>query len=259
MENNNFKILYRDWANDMLLDIVESPNDYQPLAVEAAQFELDRRHLTPEQFAEAKLQQEVRRTNKDQKQQRLKEIEKRVISTGTSISDMLNPVQKSTPTTDKIIKFILLFIGVTFLYQLYKEFDMIKYMFTDTGAKWDFSMVVYFVPLLALPIVGVLFGLRKRIGWTLTAIYSSCTAAGVIPIFIMELTREPLGIPAIDAIAPPVSPVVYIWSFLAFAGLTWSLCRADVREAYQIDRRDMLTALGIGTGIVFLSALAFLL
>lgn len=257
MNENSFTTLYKTWTTDKLLDILDNPSDYQPLAVEAARFEIDSRQLTEKQLTDAKAEQNLRRQNKANKQQKVKDIEDKLKSVGSSLADTFNPIQKEIPTTDKFIKLISLFIGGLFLYQLYKEFGMLKFMFTDDGGKWDFSMVLYFLPFIILPTAGLLFWLRKKIGWTLATIYFSYTAAGAIPMFIMELNRKPTGVPALDGLFPATSPAVYIGTLLVFGGLTWTLCKEHMREVYQVDKKSMLIALGIGTGIILLMAISF--
>lgn len=257
MSDNNFSTLYKTWAADKLLDIVDNPGDYQPLAVKAAQFELDSRQLTKEQRANAKAEQDLRRKDKANEQQQIKGIENKVKSVGSSLVDTFNLIQKDTPTTDRSIKLISFFIGGLFLYQLYKEFDILRFTFTNDGGNWGFSMALYFLPLIILPATGLLFWFRKKIGWTLAAIYFSYTAAGAIPMFIMELDRKPTGVPVLDTLFPTISPTVYIGTLLLFGGLTWTLCREKMREVYQADKKTMFIALGIGIGIILLAAISF--
>ncbi|GHV38681.1 hypothetical protein FACS1894179_02460 [Bacteroidia bacterium] len=257
MSDNNFTTLYKAWTTDKLLDIVDNPSDYQPLAVETARLELDSRQLTQEQIAAAKAEQDLRRQDKASKQQKVKDIEDKFKSVGFSLTDTFNTIQKDTPITDKLIKLISLFIGGLFLYQLYKEFGMFKFMFTDDGEKWDFSMVLYFAPFIVLPTAGLLFLFRKKIGWTLATIYFSYTAAGAIPLFIMELNRKLTGALALDTLFPAASPTVYIGTLLLFGGLTWTLCKENMREVYQVDKKSMFIALGIGTGIILLMVISF--
>lgn len=241
----------------MLLDIIDNPSNYQPLAVEAARFEIDSRQLTREQLSDAKAKQDLRRQDKANNQQKFKDIENKVKSVGSSYADTFNLIQKETPTTDKFIKLISLFIGGLFLYQLFKEFDMLKFMLTDDGGKWDFSIVLYFLPFIILPSAGLLFWFRKKIGWTLATIYFSYTAAGAVPLFIVELNRKPTGMPALDTLFPTTSPIVYIGTLLLFGGLTWTLCKENMREVYQVDKKSMFIALGIGIGIILLMAISF--
>lgn len=257
MTDNTFLQHYTTTESSMLLDIIDNPNDYQPLAVEAARFELNNRQLTQEQLADAKAKQDLRRQDITSKQQKIKDIENKFKTVGTSLVDTFNPIQKESPTSDKFIKLISLFICGLFLYQLYKQFGMIKFMFTDDGGKWDFSMFLYFYPFIILPTAGLLFWFRNKLGWKLVTIYFSFTASSAIHMFIMELNRKPTGVPALDQLLPATSPTVYIGTLLVFGGLTWTLCKDNMREIYQIDKESMFISLGIGTGITFLMAIAF--
>jgi hypothetical protein len=257
MNENSFTTLYQTWTTDKLLNIVDNPSDYQPLAVEAAQLEIDSRQLTQEQLIDAKVEQDLRRQDKANKQQNVKDIENKFKSVGSSLADTFNPIPKESLNTDKFIILISLFIGGLFLYQLYREFGMLKFMFTDDNSKWDFSMVLFFFPFIILPTAGLLFWFRKKIGWTLATIYFSYTAAGAIPMLIMELNRQHTGVPSLDTLFPTTSPTLYIVSLLVFGGLTWTLCKKNMRELYQVDKKSMFIALGIGTGIILLMTISF--
>jgi hypothetical protein len=258
MNGNDFTTLYKTWATDKLLDIVDRPNEYQPLAVDAARLEIASRQLTQKQLIDARAEQDLRRRDKVNKQkQKVKDIEDKFTYVGSLLVDTVDPLQKKTPTADKPIKLISLFIGGLFLYQLCTGFGMLKILFSDNGGKWDLSVVLFFLPFIILPTAGLLFWFRKKNGWMLSTIYSSYTAVGAIPMFIMELNRQPTGIPALDTLFPTTSPTLYIGTLLVFGGLTWTLCKEDMREVYQVDRKAMFTALGIGTGVVFLMAILF--
>lgn len=247
MNDNNFTTLYKTWTTDKLLDIVDNPNDYQPLAVEAARLELDSRQLTQEQLANAKAEQDLIRQDKANKQQKVKDIEDKVKSVGSSLVDNFNPIQKETPTTDKYIKIISLFLGGLFLYQLYKEFGLLKFMLTEDDGKWDFSVVIFILPFIVLPTAAILFWLRKKFGWTLAAMFFSYTAGGAVVMFVKELNRKPSGIPALDTLFPTTSPTVYIGTVILFGGMLWVMCKDEIKEIYKIDKRTMyLTAVGVG-------------
>ena len=156
MTGNNFATLYKTWTTGKLLDIVDHPDDYQTLAVEAARLELGSRQLTQEQLTEAKAEQDLRRKDKASKQQKAKDIENKVKSVGSSLVDTFNPIQRDAPSSDKFIKLISFFLGALFLYQLYKEFNLLGFMITDDSDDWDFSMIFYFLPMILLPTASLL-------------------------------------------------------------------------------------------------------
>jgi len=252
MSDNNFTTLYKTWTADKLLDIVDCPNDYQPLAVEAARLELGSRQLTQEQLANAKAEQDLRRQYKSNNQQKVKNIENKIKSIGSALADNFNPIQNETPTTDKYIKFISLFLGGLFLYQLYKESGLLMFMLTEGDGKWDFSTVLYFLPFIVLPTAAVLFWLRKKFGWTLATLFLSYMAIGAIPIFLSTHNRQPTGNFALDTLFPVISPTVYVGTFLLFGGATLVMCKENIREVYGIDRRAMFITIGLVAVLVLL-------
>lgn len=258
MSGNHFSTLYKTWTTDKLLDIVDNPADYQPLAVEAAKGEIDSRQLSQEQLAGAKAEQNLRRLEKADNHKKVKDFQGMFKSVASSLGDVFRPVQNGSPANDKIVKLISFFIAAMFFYHLYEEFGMLRFMFTyDSGGKWDFSTVLYFFPFIILPVAGLLFWFRKKMGWILATIYFTYTTAGAIQLFMMQLNRKPTGVPALDGLFPAISPAVYIGTFLVFGGLTWTLCKENIRAVYGVDKKSMFIALGIGTGIILLAPALF--
>lgn len=256
MNGNNFTEVYKTWTTDKLLDIVDNPSEYQPLAIDAARHELDSRQLSAEQLEEAKTIQAGRQKVKADKQQKNKAVEDKIKSVGSSLVDTFIPIQEEAPTTDKYIKLISLFLGGLSFYQFYKEFGMLRFMFTDSSASWDLSMVLYFLPLFLVPTAGLLLWFRKKYGWTLSTLFFSYTAAGAIPLFLSALNRQPTGNAALDTLFPVVSPTVYIGTFLLFGGATWGMTNKNIREVYGINKQTMFITIGLGAATILLMTLA---
>jgi hypothetical protein len=78
MIDNSFKQRYKITDTSELLDIIDNPNNYPRLAVETAQLEIDKRHLTPEQLADAKARQDLGRQEKVGRLQSFKNVQTRV-------------------------------------------------------------------------------------------------------------------------------------------------------------------------------------
>jgi hypothetical protein len=238
MNDNNFTALFKTWTTDKLFDIVDNPNDYQPLAVETARLELDCRQLTPEQIANAKAEQDLRQQDIANKQQRVNDIEDKVKSVVSSLVDNLNPIQKEAPTTDKYIKIISLFLGGLLLYNIYSEFGLLQFMFSEETVEWDFSTMIIFLSWIILPTAGILFWLRKKLGWTLAAIYFSYTAGGAFAMFVTLVNNKPSVFQ---------SPTDYLYVLILFASLLWVICKDEIKEIYKIDKQTMyLTTIGVG-------------
>jgi hypothetical protein len=252
MNSNNFSKLYTTWTIADLLEIIDSPDDYQPLAVEVARYELESRQLTSDQIEAARSELETKHQDKKYKQQQVKDIEDKIKSFGAFSLDTFNPIQKNALSINKYIKLISLFLGGLFLYQLCKQFGLLKFMFTNSLAEWDISVILYFLLLIIIPTAGILFWLRKRHGWTLATLFFTYSAIGAIPSFLMQFNLRKAIIPELKVFLPTTSLIVYIGAFLIYSGLTWSLCKRGIRIIYKIDNWTMIGTIGLGIVIVIL-------
>ena len=241
----DFTEKFTTYSNSDLLKIIESPNDYQPLAIETAQTILASRQLSDQDVEIAKKELATLRQEKKAKDQKKKNLENTVKNIGASVLSTVNPIQSETPNSDKLIKIISIIFGGLFLFQLYKEFGMISFMFTDSEAKWDFSMVLYFWPLVIVPTATILFFKRKKFGWTLLAIFLTYSAVNSIGLFILAFNMNSSGISALDNIFPQTSPTTHIFTLLFFAGILWAICKEGIREIYTIDKKYMFKTIGI--------------
>lgn len=245
MTTNPFTDKYKSYTTTQLLEILDSKQDYHPLAVETAQTELDGRQLTAQQLTEARQTLESLRQEKIKQQQKSKVVEDKIKSVGSSLLDNLNPVQTTAPTVDKIIKVICAVFAGQFLLLLYGQFSMIIFMFTDSEARWDFSMLLYFLPLVLIPTAVLFFWKKKKLGWTLLAIHLTYSAFTVLCSFIVNIGRQPSGISALDNLFPTPSPTAYIGQILFFGGILVYICRQQIRDIYTVDRQHFFLTIGI--------------
>ena len=68
----------------------------------------------------------LKKITKKKQLEKLKEIEAKVKHTSTTIIDTLNPIQSGISTTEKTIRCIILIYIEIFLYQLIRDFEMIR-------------------------------------------------------------------------------------------------------------------------------------
>lgn len=252
-----FNEKFKTYSNTELLRIIDNPDGYQPNAVETAKTIFSDRQLTEEEIKIAKDELKIERQEKLNKEQKKRAVEDKFKNIGKSILDNVNPIQNETPTTEKTIKIISLLFGGLFLFQLYKEFGMISFMFTDSSAGWDFSMVLYFLPLVIVPTATILFYKRNKFGWLLLTMFLTYSAVSAIGLFILTMNMEPLGIPALDSIFPQTSPSTHILTFLFFAGTIWAISRENIRTVYTITMQTMILTISITAVIVGLGLKTF--
>lgn len=248
---NEFTERYKQATNTELLRIIEKSDDYQPLAVEAAKTELDSRNLPDSELNSAKEELRLEQQDSEQKEQKKQERINRVKNIANSAIDNLNPIQKSPIKTDKLINLISILFGGIALYQIIKEFGMLKFMFSGQG-EWDFSMVLYFLPLVLIPTASILFWLRRKNGWILLNFYLCFSAVNSISLIIMTWNMKPTGNAALDSLFPVTSPIVYIMTSLFFIGTLWVINKQDLKEKFQIDKKTMIGTIVISVAISLL-------
>jgi hypothetical protein len=253
---NQFTELYKTLPTDELLDILDQPQDYQPLAVEAAKTEIKNRNLSTEMLEAAKAVQHSRLQAKietaEKKQARYDEIK----NIGNTIGDAINPISTQTQNTDKLILRITLWFGLVAIYSLFDQYSFLKFM-VDMG-KWDISVVLTLLPIIFLPIASILFWFRKKAGWFMLTAYSAYLVAGVIPSVITWVTYKPSGIAALDNLTTLNSPIVYTIPAIIFGLIIWHLSKPDMRAVYNADKLLLFIAIGVGSSIPLGFAISFL-
>lgn len=242
---NDFTERYKEYSNLVLLKIIDNPEGYQPSAVVAAQEVLDSRQLSNEEMETAKTELAAFNRQKETQDQKKKELENKVKDIGASVFSAVNPIQTDRPSTDRLIKIVCIVFGAIFLIQLYKDWPLISFMFTDGDAKWDLSMVLYFSTLIIVPVATFLFLKRKKLGWTLFAILLTYSTISTLGIFIMILKLQPSGIGALDKLFPPMSPMTHFVVFVFFAAMLLTICKKEIRDAYAVGKKHMFLIIGI--------------
>jgi len=252
-----FNEKFKTFSNTELLRIINNPDGYQPNAVETAKTTFSDRGLTQEEIKIVKEELEIEMQEILSKEQKKRAIKDQYKNFGKSILDHVNIIQNGTPTTGKTIKIIsLLFFGI-FLFQLFKEIGMISYMFTDGSADWDFSMVLYFLPLVVVPTATALFYKRKKNGWLLLTTFLAYSAVSAIGLFVLTINVKPSGFAVMDNIFPQTSPTTHLLNFLFFAGTIWAISQENIRAVYAISKLTMIMTISITAIIVGLGLNTF--
>lgn len=253
---NQFYERYKAFSNSDLLRVIENQSDYQPEAVEAAKTEIDQRNLSDQEMTEAKSELETERQKQNEKRA---EVEQKVKTIGTSIFDTINPIQKSAPTAEKLIRIITIVFGLISVVKWFNEFGLVKFMLTDDAGGWDLSMIEYFLPLILLPAAVILFWLRKKSGWILMAAYLTYSTISVFGLIIMTWNMEPLGVPALDSLFPQTSPTTQILTTLFFGGTLWVLTKKELKGNYDINRQTTIATIGVSAVLTILFIAPFIM
>lgn len=248
---DNFATLYKTISNAELLDILENPDDFQPLAVEAASIEFKKRNLSAAEIEIAKEILRGKTLEKERQKENLKKIENSFRSTGQTLLDTLNPIQEGTVNIEKTIRFIVISFAVFFLYNLLSNWKLIIFYIRDFSYSPLGSLFVLF-PFLILPIALPVFLKRKPLGWLLLVILLSYLISGEALGLFHSLSWRPSGIQSLDAFLSKPSPVRNIIRLAALLGILYIFCRAVIRDIYKIPKSRMITTIILTTLLTFI-------
>ncbi|MEO6980950.1 MAG: hypothetical protein ABI113_21320 [Mucilaginibacter sp.] len=240
---NQFTARYKTLSNADLLKIIDTPADYQPEAVEAANDELAARTLVDDELFAAREKNEALKQEQLLKSAKTKALQNKAQDIVYTITDTLNPIQSEKPSAPKAILWISILMILLTLYQLYSQFGLLKYMFTYGSANWSFDMVMYFFrPLIVAPIAAVLFALRQKYGWVLLSGYFIYLAVNTLALFYIAFKH-----PAQPGEPLPPATVSSLLGWAIFnAGCLYFMFKKDVREIYNISTKDILMSAGFG-------------
>jgi hypothetical protein len=239
----DFTEKFTTYSNSELLKIIESPDDYQPSAVETAKIIFETRNLSDKEIEMAEIKLEELKLEKEAKENKRLNLEKKTKIMASSFLSMVNPIQIEEPTTDKIIRNISIVLGGLFLFGLYKDFGMISLIFNKSTGKLDIFLVFCFLPFFIIPFASILFFKRLKIGWTLLSIFLSYSVVSSFKLLIIILNRTFSNIPAFDNFLPKSSLIGNIISFLFYIGILLIISKEEIREVYSIDKRHMFISI----------------
>lgn len=240
---------YKEYPNTELLRIINNSQNYRSDAVEAAKIIFEARQLSDNELEIAEKELEAEKQVEIDKKAKQDRIKKSVISALSKIS----PIQNKRVIVGRVINILSIILGGIFCYKVYKEAQLIKYLFKDI-ADWDFSVIPYFLLIIIVPLSVILFYMRKRIGWIILII---CLIFMAVPAFMMiiveihylivSMDMPPLDINesllAIIEVVEPVPITDYIFPFLFYAGIILIVCKENIRIIYSISRRTMFVVL----------------
>src|ERR1700723_3265365 len=117
---NSFAEKYKTLSTAQLLEIIDTPENYQPLAITAAEDELLTRNLSIAEIAEARAENGARNAEKEARSEKKKAFEDKIINAAGSVIDTISPVQKTPASANRVILLISLFFGISGLLLLYQ-------------------------------------------------------------------------------------------------------------------------------------------
>jgi hypothetical protein len=227
------------------------------MAVEAARLELSKRTIGEDEIQSIKDEISQKTIKIEERHKQVKRLEDKAKAIRTEIYKTVSPIQKEPQTIDRKINLIVIVFALLAVYQLFREFGMIKFMFTDSLAKWDFSMLLYFIPIIILPIGVFQFWRRLRVGWILMSIVLIYHTFNALAVFLLtwkwnkeQYTNEystgefQIKLREIDNLFSQPNPIIYFLVVIFYGGTLWVLNSKDIRAVYKIDDKARLFTIG---------------
>lgn len=235
---NPFFNRYKALRNAELLTVINNPDNYHPLAVEAAHIELNNRQLTPEQLELLYIDVEAAEQQKVIHQQKAARI-------GQSIVNFLNPLSAALPPVSKYINIITIIAAALYIVALIFGGKLILIALFNPAFYSPFffySSISY----LLLPIGILLFGLRKKAGWLILCLVSTYKAIELLIIYKKEIgfkLNSQFGSEITDTRLVISGIVILFTLFVAV-----SVCRANIRSVYKVSARTKVLTIALAAG-----------
>jgi hypothetical protein len=242
---NNFYERFVNYSNSQLLEILDKSTDYQPLAVETAKEILENRNLSKEEVQIAREEFDNQVKLNEVKNRKKEIIENKVKDFGKEVINTIHPIQTNVISVNRTILMVSIVLGILSLSKFYQEFEFIKFMLASSESEWDASIILYFFPLVILPLGTILFWIRKKTGWILLAIYLTFIALAAIFRFIYIQTTEPSGFSPLDDLTSNNSILKHLWSLFLNVGLLWVILKENIRKIYNIEKITVIISIGI--------------
>lgn len=242
LSSENFSEYYKTISNTELLAILQNPEDYQPAAVEAAQKEFAVRLLSETDINEAKKEITEKSLQKEKEKEKIKAIETRIKKNGTTFFDTLNPILTGIPTTEKLIRLIVIVFGGLFIYELIAGYRTHITFLEDFNLS-PFHTILYFLPLIFTGVGVFTFWKRKRIGWILLAALFVFSIATFLWALVQAILWQPSGLEGWDNLfpRPAIPPLILQLAF--YGGAVYCICKQGIRDVFQISKDKMITIL----------------
>ncbi len=247
---NPFAEKYKTLSNAQLVEIRGNPQNYQPLAIEAARAELEGRSLSDAELAAAAAELHAAAEDERMRAEKRELVNNRLINGTTAIVSSFRPWQPLSTRQGQFILCVCIVQAVIGLKLLWDGVTGVIFA-GHIPKSWPMviSVLTLFFGLFALSAV-CLFLRGKTIGWILLSafmvFFNIVSLTSMVFIIIRALRYSFIG----------GGILVSSWLMMSEAALctfcTWIVYKKWMRELYEIDRFWQITTACIG----FLLALA---
>lgn len=240
---NPFTARYKNLSNVELLEILEEPEHYQALAIDAARQELDTRQLSQEELESANATLREKKSHLHARQEKKKQLQLQARNTVQKLAENLSPLQQNKPSDEKTIKIICLVYAANFLYEIIFRFTSIIALLSDIFSCGILCGIPA-VTILLTPVSLVLLWLKNKNGWILFVFLVSFNLSFLlfnISSLLHDMFFETPGL-SVTFYQPPRIET-FIWPIVLNGGVLVAITRKSIRAIFRIDRRNALLAI----------------
>jgi hypothetical protein len=237
MKREEYIKYYQKIDSGKLIEILENQKKYNPIAIEVAQLELERRNLTKDEYSNFKSEIEEKNKSSQEKKESLTQVKnklnERIDESFETTSKIIDPTIENPKLTNiRILSGFLIFYG---LYTLLSQFEYLKFVFNTEEAEISLFEIKILL-LIIFPIIsGVLIWKPAKIGWFLTI--TTCMIFIVLSFLTFSIY------PTFGGLYIPVLTVIFYGSIIYYLG------QENLRSAFNITKQDLINS---GIAIVFL-------
>jgi hypothetical protein len=222
-------------SDSELLKVLELKDDYQPLAVEAAEAELEKRNLTSEQRDNAKAILDLEKEKAKGKKEKADQIRNKYYE----VLDFINPI--SPKNLDTKIKIIAVGLAIPFLMVIYEY----RFLFEAITHGELGPFVLISIIIFAIIGLGIIrFWKIHKSGWMVLSFNLTFTLLGLIFNAITEIrwTYEidyESGLSGLlaEQLYPRMGITYYVIRIGIIGGILTYISTKKIRERFQITQR----------------------
>ena len=240
---NPFAEKYKTLSIARLIEITRNPQNYQPLAIEAAAAELEERRLGDAELALAEVELKAAADEEKVSAEKRGHVNDRFKSMAKGIARSFRPWQPLATRMGQLILFICIVQGVIALKLFWEAVSEMSFTTHNGGFPMVVSGLTLFFALFALS-AAYLFLRGKAIGWILLSVFM----AFFIPVSLTSVVF--IVIRALHYSYMAGAILISAWITISEAALcsasAWIIYKKWMRRIYKIDSFWFVATIAIG-------------
>ena len=245
---SEFTEKFTTYSNTDLLKIIDTPERYQPEAVQTAIAILNSRELSPEEYEKAKKEFEVEKLAEESQNEKYQVFEDKLSSIGSATASILSPAKNSSFSIDKGINLIAICCVLLFAFYIYNSFVYVSYLLSPGGVHDLFlSTILYVIDFIYFPIGAFLLYKRKKLGWIFMIYF--CIGSVINTIVFLKVMMESFGEERDYPILSFQNPVINVFRLVLFALWIWFLCKREVAKIYNVSNKALLFTIVVSLAV----------